>query len=123
MIGFSRLLMYPSHPMMLTIWSGKRHLEPQKGRKMASTKKGNQQRIKVPVMIARVLAALRSRINSMFAREGALPPGPDDDEPIDMSCLVMSMNDLERVGPEPRVVTVTSNDRLTIRLGRRDVIE
>src|SRR6218665_715617 len=68
MMGLRKLFRYPSQVVALTTAFGVRHRGPQKGRTVARRKKGNQQMIKDPVMMARVRAAFRSRPCARFSR-------------------------------------------------------
>src|SRR6218665_2867553 len=67
MTGLRRLLKYPNQRMTLNRSGGKLHWSLQKGRKMAMMKKGSQQTMKDPVMIANVRAAFRSLFCSIFS--------------------------------------------------------
>lgn len=64
-MGLTHELIYPSHKKVLvTIFGRSSRQDWQSGIKSATTKNGSQQITKTPVIIAKVLAALRSRFTS-----------------------------------------------------------
>ena len=67
MTGLSKLLKYPSQLNTLRRTGGKLQDLPQKGRTTATMKNGSQHRMKDPVIMAKVRAALRSRFCSNFS--------------------------------------------------------